>query len=126
VPDFEALRLDPRDGSLWYASEGDRGLGLQPFVRHATRDGKFLGELPRPAMLTFEPARQWGPRHNLTLEGLAFAPDGESLWLATEAPLLQDGVMPDASHACLDAIYPRGARRADPRTVCLSAGAAHP
>ncbi|MBI5767395.1 MAG: esterase-like activity of phytase family protein [Verrucomicrobia bacterium] len=91
VPDFEALRLDPRDGTLWYSSEGDRTLGLNSFVRAAARDGTFRREWPLPVSLTFDVAAQRGPRPNLTLEGMAFAPDGDSLWLALEAPLIEDG-----------------------------------
>ncbi len=91
VPDFEAVRFDPRDGSLWYASEGDRAAGMNPFVRHAARDGRFLAGLPQPAMFAVHPNEEAGPRHNLSFEGLAFASDGETLWIAMEAPRFGDG-----------------------------------
>jgi len=94
IPDFEAVRFDPRDGSVWYASEGDRPLGMSPFVRHAARDGTLLAELPLPAMFKVHPHEEAGPRHNLSFEGLAFSPDGGTLWLAMEAPLYQDGPRP--------------------------------
>jgi hypothetical protein len=32
-----------------------------------------------------------GPRHNLGFEGVSFAPDGRSVWLAMESALYQDG-----------------------------------
>lgn len=32
------------DGSIWYVSEGDRRLGLNPFIRQATRQGEFISE----------------------------------------------------------------------------------
>jgi hypothetical protein len=32
-----------------------------------------------------------GPRHNLGFEGLSFAPDSKSIWLAMESALYQDG-----------------------------------
>lgn len=94
VPDFEAVRLDPRDGEIWYASEGDRGLGLHPFVRRAGRDGRYAGALALPPHFHFSAGEQSGPRPNLTIESLAFAPDGESLWLALEAPRIEDGPRP--------------------------------
>ncbi len=90
-PDFEAVRLDPRDGTLWYTSEGEPALRASPFVRHATRDGKFLGTLPLPAQFEFAKNSLTGPRDNLTLESLTFTPDGDSLWLGLEAPLVEDG-----------------------------------
>jgi hypothetical protein len=98
IPDIETIRFDPQDGSLWYASEGDRNLGLDPFVRHAARDGSLLTELPVPAMFKMSPSQQRGPRNNMSFEGLSFAVDGETLWLGMEAPLYQDGPLasPDA------------------------------
>jgi ribA/ribD-fused uncharacterized protein len=94
IPDLESVRFDPGDGSIWYTSEGDRRLGMNPFVRHAARDGRFLAELPQPAMFRVHPHEEAGPRHNLSFEGLTFAPDGRTLWLAMEAPLYQDGPVP--------------------------------
>ncbi len=101
VPDFESLRLDPADGSLWYSSEGDRQLRMQPFVRHAARDGRYLGELPLPAHFRFSSDGLTGPRANLVFEGLSFAPDGQSLWVALEAPLIEDGPIPTPEHGAL-------------------------
>lgn len=94
VPDPEALRIDPRDGQLAWSSEGDRRIAQQPFVRRASRDGRFAGELPLPANLRMHPDAELGARHNLSLEGLAFTPDGSSLWMAMEGPLFQDGPLP--------------------------------
>lgn len=91
VPDFEALRLDPRDGSVWYTSEGDSRLKLNPFVRRSKRDGSLAAELPLPVQFKFSAETKAGPRYNLTLESLTFSPDGDSLWTALEAPLQQDG-----------------------------------
>jgi hypothetical protein len=94
VPDIETIRYDPLDGSLWYGSEGSRQLGFQPFVRHASADGGYLGTLAAPPMLRVWPARDYGVRDNLAFEGISFAPDGRSLWLGMEAPLYQDGPLP--------------------------------
>jgi len=94
LPDVEAVRIDPADGSLWYASEGDRNRGQDPFVRRASRAGEPLGQLPLPAMFRVQPGRDAGPYNNRGFEGLSFARDGRSLWLAMEGPLIQDGALP--------------------------------
>lgn len=101
APDFEALRFDPRDGSIWYAGEGNEETGLPPFVRQADRKGGYLAELPPPRMFAFVPGQKTGLRRNLAFEGLAFAPDGNSLWLAVEGPLWQDGPVPSAAAGAL-------------------------
>jgi hypothetical protein len=93
VPDIEALRIDPLDGSIWYTSEGDRKRGFDPFVRHARRDGSYLGEAQLPEMFRVS-TEQKGTRDNLAFEGLSFAPDGRSMWVSMEAPLYQDGPLP--------------------------------
>lgn len=108
LPDIESLRIDPLDGTLWYSSEGERRLGMDPFVRHASRDGKLIGTLPLPPMFRSEPEREWGPRNNLSFEGLSFAPDGRSLWLALESPLYQDGPVPTPKHGALSRITQLG------------------
>jgi len=94
IPDLEAVRLDPADGTLWYTSEGERAFGMNPFVRHAARDGRLLGEVPQPAMFLAHPQEERGPRQNLSFEGLTLAPDGQTAWLAMEGPLYQDGPVP--------------------------------
>jgi hypothetical protein len=101
APDFEALRIDPCDGSLWYASEGSEELGLPPFVRHASREGGYVADLAHPAMFAFVSGHPAGLRRNLTFEGLAFAPDGNSLWLAVEGPFWQDGPVPTTEAGAL-------------------------
>ncbi|KQV87191.1 hypothetical protein ASD15_28535 [Massilia sp. Root351] len=93
VPDIESLRVDPLDGSIWYSSEGDRKRGFDPFVRHARRDGSYLGEARLPEMFRTSKEPK-GPRDNLVFEGLSFAPDGQSLWVSIEGPLYQDGPVP--------------------------------
>lgn len=97
VADPEALRIDPRSGSIFWSSEGDRRIGINPFVREAGRDGSFLSEVPLPAGLLVNKDAERGSRSNLSLEGIAFTPDGSALWLAMEGPLYDDG--PPASLA---------------------------
>jgi hypothetical protein len=101
VADIEAMRVDPQDGSLWYASEGSRTLGADPFVKRADRDGAQLARLALPAMFKTDPQRQMGPRNNLSFEGMTFAPGGQSLWLGMEAPLYQDGAPAGPEHGAL-------------------------
>lgn len=112
VADIESVRVDPRDGSLWYASEGSRMLGLAPFVKHADSDGAHPVALPLPAMFNVKRGSDTGPRDNLSFEGLTFAPDGNSLWVAMEAPLYQDGKPPTPTQGAYSRItrYARGGR----------------
>ena len=91
VPDPESIRRDPETGSLWWATEGDRKLGLSPFLRVAAPDGKQVGAIPLADIFTMSKDREIGPRHNLGFEGLSFSPDGASVWLAMESALYQDG-----------------------------------
>jgi hypothetical protein len=91
VPDAESLRRDPETGNLWWTSEGDRKLGLSPFLRITASDGKYVGTVPTPAMFRMNKMQEIGPHNNNAFEGLSFAPDGASVWLAMESALYQDG-----------------------------------
>lgn len=90
VSDIETIRVDPQDGSLWYGSEGNRKVGLHPFVRHADSGGHYLATLPTPAMFKVS-QEEIGSRNNMSFEALSFSSDGKSLWLGMEAALYQDG-----------------------------------
>lgn len=101
VPDAEALRVLPCTGLLAWSTEGDAAHGHPPSVRLMTPAGRPAGALSLPANLRFDGATGEGPggaRPNLNLEGLAPTPDGRSLWVAMEAPLVQDGPPPSLSH----------------------------
>ncbi|MQA37247.1 esterase-like activity of phytase family protein [Rugamonas aquatica] len=104
VPDLETIRVDPQDGSIWYASEGDAGMGLDPFVRHATRDGRYLSTLPLPAMFSVSADHKTGPRNNLSFEGMSFAPDGRTLWVSMEGPMYQDSEAPTPEQGSVNRI----------------------
>ncbi len=93
VPDPEALRLIPCTKLLAWSSEGDREHGYHPSVRLITTDGLPMGELSLPENLRFSADGKTGARENLSLEGLAPTRDGKSLWVAMEAPLIQDGAV---------------------------------
>ena len=99
--DVESIRIDPLDGSMWYSSEGDRRYGLDPFIRHATRDGALLAEWPLPENFRVHQGEERGSRYNATFEGLAFAPDGRSLWASIEWPLYEDGPIATPQHGAV-------------------------
>lgn len=94
VPDPEAMRFDPSNNTLWWTSEGDRARGLDPFVAQIDKDGKLLATLPLPAMFKMNASAEKGSRNNATFEGLAFAPDGQSIWVGMEGPTYEDGALP--------------------------------
>jgi hypothetical protein len=110
--DAESLRASPLDGLLVWSSEGDAKDGHGPAVRRMETNGTALGILPLPAMLTPGRNGNSGPRPNLSIEGLAFAAGGHSLWVSMEAPLQQDGPLPDRGHGALARLsrlaYPSG------------------
>ena len=104
VADLETIRVDPQDGSIWYGSEGDVGLGLDPFIRHATRDGHYISTLPLPAMFSVSADRKTGPRNNQSFEGMSFSRDGRTLWVSLEGPMYQDGPAPDPVNGAVNRI----------------------
>lgn len=94
VPDWEAVRWDPLAPGFWLAGEGDRALGLPPGIVRMSPAGQLQAQLPTLPGFGVHRLRIQGPRRNLAFEGLAFAPDGQSLWVGMEAPLAQDGPVP--------------------------------
>lgn len=93
VPDLEAIRFDPESDALWYVSEGSAEAGIDPFVAVTEPDGPLIASMV-PAMFEVSDSEERGPRGNMAFEGLTFAADGESLWVAMEGPLYQDGEPP--------------------------------
>ncbi|MBB4687272.1 esterase-like activity of phytase family protein [Amycolatopsis jiangsuensis] len=101
--DPEELRVDPWTGHYVWSQEGDRltdppGL-IQPSIREASRDGRYVRELPLPADERMTPDA--GPRRNYVLEGLAYTGFGTLLASEVEAPLLQDGPPPTPTSGAL-------------------------
>lgn len=94
VPDFESIRIDPADGSLWIGSEGGCAVRENPALLHLARDGRTLSRFEGPAMFDLCRRAGTGTRDNLAFEGLTFARDGRSLWVSMEGPLWQDGPVP--------------------------------
>lgn len=110
--DAESVRFSPRDGLLVWSSEGDARDGFGPAVRRMDTNGTAQGALPLPRSLARSPDASRGPRPNLSIEGLTFATDNHALWASMEAPLLQDGPLPDRAHGALARLsrlaYPSG------------------
>ncbi|WP_221568752.1 esterase-like activity of phytase family protein [Alkalihalobacillus sp. TS-13] len=94
VPDFESIRYDTRNGGVWYTSEGDRSLDMNPLIRHATLNGTYQSGLPISENVKMDKQSAKGFRNNLSLEGSTFSPDGLSYWTVMEGPLFQDGSVP--------------------------------
>ena len=94
VADFESLRIDPLERSLWFASEGDRAARSPMLIGRAGLDGAFLAAPPFPAALQIQPDIEAGGRTNAGPEGISFSVDGQHLWLAMEGALIQDGAAP--------------------------------
>jgi len=101
VADIEAIRFDPLSDAIWYGSEGSDALGTGPFAKLAGGDGAYRATLALPDLFKASRDRAAGPRGNLSVESLAFAPDGQSLWVGMEAPLYQDGAPASAQRGAV-------------------------
>jgi hypothetical protein len=89
--DPESIRLNPAASDrLAWASEGDRGLLINPFVREMTTVGAFTRGFPVPASYHMYET-ELGSRNNLAFESLTFSTDGTRLYAAPENALYQDG-----------------------------------
>ncbi|WP_436870149.1 esterase-like activity of phytase family protein [Staphylococcus shinii] len=104
VADPESIRFDPWTNNILYTSEGDRSLGLNPFIRFSNLKGDFISEVPISDSLKMDTQTKKGFRNNLALEGSTFSVDGNSIWTSMEAPLIQDGPVPTANSGALSRI----------------------
>ena len=93
IPDPESIRYRAETDTLFWTSEGDKKLGIDPSVREIKLDGSFIRELPTLPMFKMKPGDS-GPRDNLTFEGMSLTVDGKGLWVSMEAPLYEDGLEP--------------------------------
>ncbi len=99
--DGEAVRFDPRDLDLVWATEGDFDHGYPPAVRRMKVDGTPIARLVAPDALTFHGGGLTGARKNATVEGLSWSVDGRSVWISMEWPLVQDGPIPSVKEGGL-------------------------
>ncbi|NDL55795.1 esterase-like activity of phytase family protein [Phytoactinopolyspora mesophila] len=108
VADPEAIRVDPANGMLWWASEGKRVVPsdggepqlVDPWVRQMSQTGRHIRQTSQPETLRMSPDQE-GPRHNLTFEGLDLTADGRELVTAMEGPLYQDGGVPTVDEGAI-------------------------
>lgn len=104
VADPESIRFDPHTNEILYTSEGDRSLGLNPFIRKATEDGKYSTEIPVKDTIKMDKQNKKGFRNNQAIEGSTFSQDGNTLWTSMEGPLIQDGQKPTPDSGALSRI----------------------
>lgn len=91
VPDTESLRVDPREDLVWYSSEGDQSLGIDPFIAATRPDGTWVSEVRLPDIFRVDRSGEIGTRNNKGIEAMTLSGDGETIWFAMEAALFQDG-----------------------------------
>jgi hypothetical protein len=91
--DPEAIRFNARTGTLYWSSEGDKSVPVDPFVREMTTDGRFLRDfaLPPKFKATNASDTTQGIRDNLAFEALTLSADGTKIYVANENALFQDG-----------------------------------
>jgi hypothetical protein len=102
VADAEGLRM-AADGALIWSSEGDAARGQGPGLYRLVRGDWRSHAIPLPAELVRDPDRRRGPRDNQSLEGLWIDAD-DNIWLGIEAPLIEDGPVPDQTTGALTRI----------------------
>ncbi len=93
VPDPESIRYRADTDTLFWSSEGDKKLGIDPSVREIKLDGTFIRDMPTLPMFRMQPGDS-GPRDNLTFEGMTLTPDGKALWVSMESARFEDGRPP--------------------------------
>lgn len=88
--DAESIRLGPTDGRLWIANEGDAEATplVEPGVFTVAPEGGDYRSVALPTELSYTGAGDLRLEGNRAIEGLSFSPDGEAVWLATEAAFL--------------------------------------
>ena len=106
--DPEELRVDPWTGHYYWSQEGERTATtlIDPSIREARRDGKYVRDLPIPADEKMTPTA--GPRQNLVLESLTFAAFGALVVSEDEGPLLQDGPLATTTQGAVSRITLQG------------------
>ena len=98
IPDPESIRYRADTDTLFWTSEGDKKLAIDPSVREIKLDGSFIRELPTLPMFRMQPGES-GPRDNLTFEGMTLTPDGKALWVSMESARYEDGSEPTMDKA---------------------------
>ncbi len=100
---YAELSLDPEslalseDGTLFVVSEGDANALIAPFVNEYSLDGELIDGLLVPPAYNPTANQTSGIRQNLAFESATLSPSGNTLTVATEAALFQDGPGPSLS-----------------------------
>ncbi|MGC4104763.1 MAG: esterase-like activity of phytase family protein [Thermomicrobiales bacterium] len=94
TPDIESIRIDPANGHLWFASEGNPTFAVPPELVENDAAGAFIRSWPLPERFHVTQDDERGSRPNLAAEGMCFSADGASIWVSMEGPLVQDGDVP--------------------------------
>jgi hypothetical protein len=94
--DAESIRVESDGKTLLVGGEGDAQKQIAPWLRRFDRSGNFVDELHLPQQL--RTGEHTGPRPNRSIEGIAFDAGNRALWIAMEAPLLQDGAVATVDH----------------------------
>ena len=98
IPDPESIRYRADTDTLFWTSEGDKKLGIDPSVREIKLDGTLIREIPTLPMFRMQPGDS-GPRDNLTFEGMTLTPDGKAFWVSMESARYEDGPVPTIDKA---------------------------
>ncbi|WP_251519884.1 MULTISPECIES: esterase-like activity of phytase family protein [Staphylococcus] len=105
VVDPESIRFDPlNNNEILYTSEGDRTLGINPFIRKASLNGQYKSDIPVKDTVKMDDKEQKGFRNNQAIEGSTFSADGKTIWTALEGPLKQDDEEPTPEKGALSRI----------------------
>jgi len=93
------------DGRVFVSSEGDMNQDprIDPAVFLAADDGRVMKTLDVPQVFLPEKSGKQtrGVRNNGAFESMTVTPDGKTLLVAAELPLIQDGEIPDYSRGGL-------------------------
>jgi hypothetical protein len=96
TPDPEAMRLNPKNNTLLWSSEGERivnktyAILLNPSITIMNKAGQALDTLALPGNILVSAAAN-GIRRNGGFEGLSFDPSFTSLFVSLEEPIYEDG-----------------------------------
>ena len=93
--DPESIRVTDNGNIVW-SSEGNINGNIDPFVRFADSEGKYISETIIDSKFKISTNSELGPRHNGAFEGLSISNDG--YWVTMELPLKQDGEAPTISN----------------------------
>lgn len=88
-PDPESIRVMPFPGLLYWTSERQEG-DTTPFTRVMTYAGEYLAEFELPEKFVGD-GDSSGTRNNVGFESITFGNNSNTLFVANESALVQDG-----------------------------------